>query len=262
MFDWICTLTADCLTCQKNKPRPKHGNEVPLEEWQNKTVPIRTIHNDHKRTRHPQSNRNLHFLLVIDAFSRFLMVYPVTNTGTQTAISAFEIWIHSLGIPQSILHERATAFIYTDFINWTKELGINLRPRTAHSPCTKGKIETQNQHNSRFWRNFLNDAGNNRSVLAPKFAFAHKTSVNHTRGKTPYENVFSTKPQIIMSLKLRIYRKKFKLCCSEFCKDLPSHSLNGNNLKNQLLDNLLRPQPSQVLLERKCHFKRIYSAIF
>ena len=32
MFDWICALTADCLTCQNNKPKPKHRNEVPLEE--------------------------------------------------------------------------------------------------------------------------------------------------------------------------------------------------------------------------------------
>ena len=30
MFDWICALTADCLTCQNNKPKPKHRNEVQL----------------------------------------------------------------------------------------------------------------------------------------------------------------------------------------------------------------------------------------
>ena len=34
MFDWICALTADCLTCQKNKPQPIHRKEVPMEEWQ------------------------------------------------------------------------------------------------------------------------------------------------------------------------------------------------------------------------------------
>ena len=47
-FDWICALTADCFACQNNKPKPKHRNEVPLEEWQNETVPFRTIHIDHK----------------------------------------------------------------------------------------------------------------------------------------------------------------------------------------------------------------------
>ena len=155
-----------------------------------------------------------------------------------------------------------SAFINTDFINWTKELGITLRPRTPHSPWTNGKIETQNQYIARYWRNFLNDAGNNWSSLAPKLAFAHNTSVNYTTGRTPYEIVFGTKPQIPMSLKLGLYRNKHKLCCSEFCKDLPSHSHSENNLKNQLLDKLLWPQLSHALLERERDFKRIYSATF
>ena len=32
MFDWISALTADCLACQNNEPKPKHLNEVPLED--------------------------------------------------------------------------------------------------------------------------------------------------------------------------------------------------------------------------------------
>ena len=49
---------------------------------------------------------------------------------------------------------------------------------------------------------------------------------------------------------------------SEICKDLPPHFHSDNNSKNQLLDNSLRPQLSQSLLERERHFKRIYSATF
>ena len=192
MFDWICALTADCLTCQNNKPKPKHRNEVPLEEWQNEAVPFCTIHIDHKGPIHPTSAGNVHCLLIVDAFSRFLMVYPVRNTTALATIIAVEKWILSFGIPQSIIHDRGTAFINTEFINWTKELGITLRPRTAYSPWTNGKIETQNQHIARYWRNFLNDSGSNWSSLAPKFAFAHNTSVNYMTAKTPYEIIFGT----------------------------------------------------------------------
>ena len=32
MLGWICALTADCLTCQNNKPKSKYRNEVPLEQ--------------------------------------------------------------------------------------------------------------------------------------------------------------------------------------------------------------------------------------
>ena len=71
MFDWICALTADCLTCQNNKPKPKHRHEVPLEEWQNDTIPFRTVHIDHKGPLRPPSNCNLHCLIVFDAFFSF-----------------------------------------------------------------------------------------------------------------------------------------------------------------------------------------------
>ena len=209
------------------------------------------MHIDRKGPLHPPSNCNIYCLLVIYAFSRFLVVYPVINTSAQATIAAFEKRIHSFRIPQSIIHDRVSAFINTDFINWTKELGITLRPRTAYSPWTNGKVETQNQHIARYWRKFLNDAGTKWSPLAPKFAFAHNTSVNNATGKTPYEIVFATKPQIPMSLKLALYRIKHNLCCSEFCKDIPSHSHSENKMKNQLLDNLLKPQFSQALLERE-----------
>ena len=155
MFDWICALTDDFLTCQNNKLKPKHRNEVPLEEWQNETDPFRTFDIDHKGPFHPTSASNVHCLLIADAFSRFLMVYPVRNTTALPTITAVEKWIFSFGIPKSITHDRGTAFINTEFINWTKELGYTLRPRTAYSPWTNGKIETQNQHIAQYWRNFL-----------------------------------------------------------------------------------------------------------
>ena len=78
MFDWICALTSDCVTYQNNKPKPKHRIEVPLEEGQNETFPLRLIHVDHEGILHSPSNRNLQCFLVIDAFLHFLMVYPVT----------------------------------------------------------------------------------------------------------------------------------------------------------------------------------------
>ena len=161
VFDWICALTADCLTCRNNKPKLKHRNEVPLEEWQFEAVPFRTIHIDHKGPINPSSASNVHCLLIVDAFSRFPMVYPVRKTTALATITAAEKLILSLGIPQSIIHDRGTAFIKTEFIIWTKELGITLRPRTAYTPWTNDKNETQNQHIARYWRNFLNDAGNN-----------------------------------------------------------------------------------------------------
>ena len=104
MFDWITALTAYCLTFQNNKPKSKYRNKVPLEEWQNKTVPFCTVHIDHKGPLYPNSANNVQCLFIIDAFSRFLMVYPERNTTALATVAAVEMWILSFGIPQSIIH--------------------------------------------------------------------------------------------------------------------------------------------------------------
>ena len=82
-----------CLTCHNNKPKPKHRNEFQLEEWQNETVPFGTIHIDHRGPIHPTSASNVHCLLIVDAFSRLLMVYPVSKRTALATISAVEKWI-------------------------------------------------------------------------------------------------------------------------------------------------------------------------
>ena len=69
-------------------------------------------------------------------------------------------------------------------------------------------------------------------------------------------------PKILMSVKLGLYRNKHKLCCSDFCADLPPHTHGENSTKNELLQKLLRPYLSQALLDRERDFKRIYSSTF
>ena len=242
MFDWICALTADCLTCQNSKPKPKYRNEVPLEQWQNETVRFRTIQIDHKGPFHPTSASNVHCLLVIDAFSRFLMVYPIRNTTAVATITAVEKWILSFGIPQSIILDRGVAFINTEFSNWTKELGITLRSRAAYSPWTNGKTETQNQRIARYWRNFFNDAGNNCSSLAPKFAFAHNTSVNHATGKPHMKSSLAPNHKLLCHSSCDFIGKNTSFAVQIFVKTFLF-------LIARSVDNLLQPQLSPALLD-------------
>ena len=108
----------------------------------------------------------------------------------------------------------------------------------------------------------MKDAGTNWARLAPKVAFAHNTSVNYTTGETPYEIVFGATLQIPMSVKLGLYRNEQKLCCSEFCTDLPPDTHDENFTKNELLQKLLRPQLCQALLDRERDLKGIYSSTF
>ena len=101
-------------------------------------------------------------------------------------------------------------------------------------------------------------SGNNWTKLTCEISFAHNRSVNYTTGQMPYE----TQPQVPMTLKLGLVRDKNKQCESEFCDGLQSHTHSENNLPNNSLDRLLRPQPFDELLERENEYKQIYSSTY
>ena len=260
---WIVYLIEDCIECQTNETK-RHGlHEAPLEQWgELEATPFKSIHIDHNGPLRPSSKSNTHYLLVVEAFSRFLGVYPVRDTGAQTSINAPEKWIKSYGIPQKTVHDNGSALINSDFINWSKDLGITLTPRTTYSPGTNGKVEVENHHLTRYWQKFMNQSGNNWSKLASKFAFAHNTSVSYTTGQTPYEIVFGTKPQVPMTLKLGLLQDKDKQCKSGFCDGFQAHTHSENSLPNKVLNHPLGPQLSDELMKRENEFKRIYSSTY
>ena len=97
--------------------------------------------------------------------------------------------------------------------------------------------------------------------MAPKFAFAHNTSVNSATGSAPYEIIFGSKPQIPPSLKLGLMRDTRKLCHSEFCEGLPLHS-HDLSQTNTSLHRLLHNCPSACFFTRENQIKRLYAETY
>ena len=263
MYKWVRTLTKSCLICRKNKQVRKDQNTAPNEKWGEEIpYPFHTVHIDHKGPLNPMSDGKHHCLVVIDAFSRFIQVYPVKSTDASNTIEAMTSFITSFGIPQKLVYDRGTSFMSTDFSTFLLDLGITHAPRTKWSPWTNGKVEIQNKHLSRYFRCYLSEAGNNWAKLAPQFAFAHNTSVNASTGATPYEVVFGFKPQIPISLKLGLVRDDNDLCQSEFCQSLPDHSHLNKDTKHSCIDSLLTSKCSLDLLHRETQFKNIYRKVY
>ena len=123
--------------------------------------------------------------VVVDAFFRFIQVYAVKSTSASDTIKALEKFITSFGIPQKFVYDRGTAFMNHEFKHWLKEMGITHAPRIVYSPGTIGKIEIQNKHPGRYFRQIISDQGTNWSELAGNFAFAHDISDNYGTVQTP-----------------------------------------------------------------------------
>ena len=56
-----------------------------------------------------------HCLIVIDAFLRFIQVYPLKSADATHTIEAMSIFISSFVIPQKLVYDRGTSFMSTNF---------------------------------------------------------------------------------------------------------------------------------------------------
>ena len=149
-------LMLDCLSCQTNKSARKDLNEAPSEPWgQLEAIPLHTLHTDHKGPLRPLSKGNRFCLVIVDAFSRFIQVYPSKNAEALETVNQLEKFITTFGIPQQIVHDNGNAFISNDFVHCTNEMEITLCLRTAYSPWTNGKVEVQNKHLTTYLRHFI-----------------------------------------------------------------------------------------------------------
>ena len=263
MYKWITQLLARCLDCQKNKHKRHDLNQAPLEQWTDTVpFPFHTVHIDHKGPINPTSNGKKLCLVVVDSLSRFLQVYPVANTTAFETIKTLEKFILTFGIPQKLVYDKGTAFMNEAFNSWLHELGITHAPRTAYSPWTNDKVETQNKHLGTHFRIFFDQAKGNWSDLAAKFAFAHNTTINASTGLTPYEICFGQKPQIAIFLKLGLLRNSELTCNSEFCASLPLHRHSLQTSSNKAIQPLFKPEINTSLLIRENQFKYFYNTAY
>ena len=172
---------------QKDKKQiRKDQNTAPNEKWgEDVPYPFHTVHIDHKGPLNPMSDGKHHCLVVIDAFSRLVQVYPVKSTDATHTIEALSAFITPFGIPQKLVYDRETSIMSTDFSTFLLEFGITHAPRTKWSSWTNRKGGIQNKHLSRYFRCYLSEGGNNWAELVCHFDFAHNITVNSSTGKTP-----------------------------------------------------------------------------
>ena len=111
------------------EPCSKDLNEATLEPWgQLEAIPLHTLHIDHKGPLLPLSKGNRFCLVIVDAFSRFIQVYPSKNAEALETVNQIEKFITAFGIRQQIVHENGNAFISNDFVHYTNKMGITLCP--------------------------------------------------------------------------------------------------------------------------------------
>ena len=269
MYRVIRAMNTACVDCARNKKGKKWQNTAALQPF-GETIerPLQCIHIDHVGPLQPPAFGKKHCLTIIDAFSSFMWAIPVSSTDTETTINALNNELfYKVGFPESIAHDRGTAFMSKDFQQYCSELGIKLRPRTAYAPWSNGKIETMHSHLSRYVRTFISENGKNWPTLIPQFIFAYNTNINTSTGMSPYEILYGIKPSVPSTFKLGTFRKYNRTCDTQdpesFCYGLPQHTHEKPSLAlNPHSQTFQAPLISQNILKRENQFKHIYSKAY
>lgn len=92
-----------------------------------------------------KSRANKHILVVIDACTIFVRLYPTRTTNTKEVIRALKDYFRSYSRPKQIISDRGTCFTSTGFREFLDNNGIQHIKTATGSPQANGQVEWVNR---------------------------------------------------------------------------------------------------------------------
>lgn len=164
--------------------------------------PFETIHIDHMGPLDRTKKRNKHILVVVDAFSRFVKLYPVNSTTTSLVIECLETYFRQYSRPVHIISDRGSCFTSDDFKEFCTLNNIRHTLIATASPQANGAVERINR-SIRPMLAKLTDKKFEWDSNIVKVEFALNNTKNRSIGETPARMLFGTsqKGEIVNELK-------------------------------------------------------------
>jgi transposase InsO family protein len=85
-----------------------------------------------------------HLLVVVDKFSKWIEVQPLTSIGSEQALTFFTNIIHRFGVPNSIITDNGTQFTGKKFLDFCEDHHIRVDWAAVAHPMTNGQVERAN----------------------------------------------------------------------------------------------------------------------
>ncbi|KMQ83277.1 blastopia polyprotein [Lasius niger] len=137
-------VVSSCIECiLVNKKRGKaEGFLNPIPKYD---IPLNTYHIDFIGPL-PSTDRNYqHIFTVVDAFTKFVWLYPVKTTSSQNALQKLNQQQAIFGNPARIITDKGPAFTSNEFEEYCKEENIEHIPITTGIPRGNGQIERMHE---------------------------------------------------------------------------------------------------------------------
>lgn len=139
----INDIISNCVQCilVSRKAGKQEGLLFPIEKID---IPLHTYHVDHLGPLPSTAKCYKHLFVIIDAFTKFVWLYPVKSTTTAEVLKKLEIQREIFGNPYRIISDKGSAFTANDFQDYCNNQKITHVQTTTGIPRGNGQVERIN----------------------------------------------------------------------------------------------------------------------
>lgn len=134
---------SNCLKCIAYSAQ-SGKNEGFLHNIPKESIPFDVIHIDHYGPI-DNSRANKHILVIIDAFTKFVRLYPAKTTKSREAVVALKDYFRAYSRPKCLISDRGTCFTSKEFEEFLEEEGVKHVKIATGSPQANGQVERVNR---------------------------------------------------------------------------------------------------------------------
>lgn len=178
----------ECIECAYNK-HPGGKAEGQMHTTPTEPAPFKTLHIDHLGPFPRSTKGNAYVLVMVDSFSKFVIVKAVRTTDTRAVTKTLAEMSTYFGVPERIVSDRGTAFTSKSFAEYCERHAIRHIETAVRSPRANRQVERMNQLITTFLRVGEMDKRHWDADLG-RFQIIVNNQVNKTMGCTPNDVIF------------------------------------------------------------------------
>ncbi|KAK9889146.1 hypothetical protein WA026_004416 [Henosepilachna vigintioctopunctata] len=215
----IENLCTSCTNCLMNKKNPE---KALLRPW-----PIPNGNWDRLHLDFMGPFMNKYFLIVIDAYSKWLEIFPLNSITSKITIEMLRSLLARFGLPRQVVTDNGATFTSTEFQQFLSKNNIKHITSPPFHPSSNGAAENSVKTVKNALKNAISNAKfANLNLVLNNFLFDYRTTPHSTLEMSPAEVMFQRK-----------LRTRFDCL-------LPS-SLDKNNFSDKLRKHILTKQNKQ-----------------
>ena len=165
-----------CPACQSMRNKPPLAL---LHPWAWPDRPWKQIHVDFAGP-----FQGYMFMVVVDAHSKWLEVFPMTSTTTEKTLEVLRNLFAAYGLPEQLVSDNGPQFTAAEFEECMKANGIKHIKSSPYHPSTNGEAERFVQTFKHALKVGRSDKGSLLQKLA-RFLLTYRSTPNATTGVSP-----------------------------------------------------------------------------